>query len=361
MVRLGVLSLSTTITLLSRQAVGSSRRILGARALLLGLRGGCTNNMSSVPALLEASAAIQLHKAGKCMFLDGSWHMAKDRDAAAEFSAERLPGARRFDIDAIKDTASDLPHMLPPVAEFEAAMGRLGISNDDHVVVYARPGSFAAPRVWHVLKTFGHHKVSVLNGGFAAWQAAGGEVETGAAVGPVAAAFRAQYTAKAVADAADVLNVVNTGSAQILDARSKVRDSWIAGTFCRPDARCLMHDTCRRPCCRGGSMGRRRSRGRIWLGATCREHSTCRSPRSSRCAPTPCDAHQRTVLLTPTLSQDGDVTTFKSPAEIRDAFKHAGVVFGSRIILTCGSGVSAAVRLIYALTKSPVYGCSSSI
>jgi len=43
------------------------------------------------------------------------------------------------------------------------------------------------------------------------------------------------------------------------------------------------------------------------------------------------------------LHQEDDVTTFKSPAEIRDAFKDAGIVFGSRIVLTCGSGVSAAV------------------
>ena len=39
----------------------------------------------------------------------------------------------------------------------------------------------------------------------------------------------------------------------------------------------------------------------------------------------------------------GDVTTFKSPEEIRDAFVDAGIVFGSKIVLTCGSGVSAAV------------------
>ena len=79
-----------------------------------------------------------------------------------------------------------------------------------------------------MLKTYGHPKVSVLNGGFNAWKAAGGKVETGAPTAAAAAAaaarpFRAQYVAKAVADAADVLNVVNTGNAQILDARSKVR------------------------------------------------------------------------------------------------------------------------------------------
>jgi len=215
-----VLSVSTTVALCTRRVP------VAARALLLGLRGGCTPNMSTsvpVPALLEATDAIKLHRAGQCTFLDGSWHLAKDRDAAAEFAAERLPGARRFDIETIKDTATDLPHMLPPVADFEAAMGRLGVGNDDHVVVYARHGSFSAPRVWHMLKTYGHHKVSVLNGGFNAWKAAGGEVETGAPTAAAARPFRAQYVAKAVADAADVLNVVNTGNAQILDARSKVR------------------------------------------------------------------------------------------------------------------------------------------
>ena len=127
------------------------------RLIALTLRGGSRSNMSSstsVPTLVDATTAVAMHKAGKCKFLDGSWHMAKDRDSNAEFLAERVPGACHFDIESIKDASSDLPHMLPSTAIFSTAMDQFGISNDDHVIVYARHGSFSAPRVWYMLKVY---------------------------------------------------------------------------------------------------------------------------------------------------------------------------------------------------------------
>ena len=46
--------------------------------------------------------------------LDGSWHMpAEGRDAAAEFAARHVPGARFLDLGEVSDARSDLPHMAP--------------------------------------------------------------------------------------------------------------------------------------------------------------------------------------------------------------------------------------------------------
>jgi thiosulfate/3-mercaptopyruvate sulfurtransferase len=60
--------------------------------------------------------------------LDASWHLpGAGRDAEAEFREARIPGARRFDIDAISDEGSLLPHTAPSAAAFRAAMGALGI------------------------------------------------------------------------------------------------------------------------------------------------------------------------------------------------------------------------------------------
>ena len=100
------------------------------------------------------------------------------KDAAGEFRAERLPGARFFDLDAVCDKSTDLPHMLPSEAAFAAAADALGVSNDDAVVVYDRLGLFSAPRAWWTWRVFGHECVAVLDGGLPAWRAAGGAVDT---------------------------------------------------------------------------------------------------------------------------------------------------------------------------------------
>ena len=62
----------------------------------------------------------------------------------------RFPGHKVWagaqpDIDRIADTASPLPHMLPTPEDFAHAVGALGISNADTVVVYDGAGVFSAP------------------------------------------------------------------------------------------------------------------------------------------------------------------------------------------------------------------------
>ncbi|MBI1736592.1 MAG: sulfurtransferase, partial [Candidatus Rokubacteria bacterium] len=88
--------------------------------------------------------------------VDGSWHMPQlARDARAEFAHAHIPGAVFFDIDAIADRTSPLPHMLPAPEEFEIAVGALGIGNGDRVVVYDTRGVVSAARVWWTFRAFG--------------------------------------------------------------------------------------------------------------------------------------------------------------------------------------------------------------
>uniref|UniRef100_UPI00333E9631 rhodanese-like domain-containing protein n=1 Tax=Bosea sp. (in: a-proteobacteria) TaxID=1871050 RepID=UPI00333E9631 len=69
--------------------------------------------------------------------VDGSWYLpAHGRDPHAEFAGRRIPGAVHFDIDAVKDTASSLPHMLPRAEDFAAAVGAMGIGDGMRIVVY---------------------------------------------------------------------------------------------------------------------------------------------------------------------------------------------------------------------------------
>jgi len=116
----------------------------------------------------------------KVKVLDATWYLPNmNRDAASEFRSEgRIQNAKFFDLDGISDTTVDLPHMLPTELGFSAAADALGISKEDHIVVYDRQGIFSSPRAWWTWKVFGHEKVSVLDGGLPAWIASGGALET---------------------------------------------------------------------------------------------------------------------------------------------------------------------------------------
>jgi thiosulfate/3-mercaptopyruvate sulfurtransferase len=86
-----------------------------------------------------------------------------------------LPGAVYCDVDTDLAAAPGPGgrHPLPSAAGFERAMRRLGVDDDRPVVVYDDAASTIAARAWWTLRYFGHHDVRVLDGGLAAWSAAG--------------------------------------------------------------------------------------------------------------------------------------------------------------------------------------------
>ena len=163
--------------------------------------------------------------------IDGSYYLpTMNRDAAAEYAAGHVPGAIRFDIDAVKDMTSDLPHMLPPPEQFARQVGEMGISHDMTIVVYDGMGLFAAPRVRWTFKVFGARDVRILEGGLPAWTADGRPVESGAARPRAPRSFEASFDADAVASIADVKAALAAGG-QVLDARPAGR---FAGTDPEP-------------------------------------------------------------------------------------------------------------------------------
>jgi thiosulfate/3-mercaptopyruvate sulfurtransferase len=155
--------------------------------------------------------------------VDGSFYLATlKRDANAEYLSAHIPGAVRFDIDAVADHSTSLPHMLPTADAFAAAASALGIGDADTIVVYDGVGPSGAPRVWWTLRTFGAGKVYVLDGGLPQWLAEGRPVEAG----PVARAprrFNARLNRAAVAAVADVERALAGGTAQVVDARAADR------------------------------------------------------------------------------------------------------------------------------------------
>src|SRR5437660_12283159 len=79
--------------------------------------------------------------------VDGSSYLSTmQRDAAAEYLAGHIPGAMRFDIDAIADHSNPLPHMLPDATQFARDVGARGIAATDTIIVYDGAGLDSAPR-----------------------------------------------------------------------------------------------------------------------------------------------------------------------------------------------------------------------
>lgn len=152
--------------------------------------------------------------------VDGSWYLpTQNRDPQAEYTAGHIPGAVRFDIDTVKDTSSSLPHMLPSPEDFARSVGAMGISEDMTIVVYDGAGLLSAPRVRWTFQAFGARNVSILDGGFPAWKAEGRPVETGPEKPRAPRTFTPAFNASVVADAAAVQQSLQSGAAQVVDAR----------------------------------------------------------------------------------------------------------------------------------------------
>lgn len=255
-----------------------------------------------VPPLVTCPEALQLSSARKCVFVDASYHMNSPRDPYNEYLNCRLPGARFIPIDEISDTSNPLPHMLPSEEDFAMAMDERGIRNDDHVIVYTADGCISGPRVWYMFKAFGHEKVSYLDGGLQAWTTGyrmPTELPTSTAPSfssSGGSGYVAKLNRKMVASKDDVRQAMETGIAQIADARS---------------------------------FGR-------WAGED-------PEPRAGLLS-----GHIPGSLSMPFtyFTKSGDNTSMRSPAEIRDTFKDAGLVFGAGTISTCGSGMTAAYAVL---------------
>lgn len=222
--------------------------------------------------------------------VDGSYFLpTQQRDAHAEYLSSHLPGAVFFDIEAVSDHSTELPHMLPGPRQFGETVGALGIGNHDTVVVYDSLGLFSAARVWWTFRIFGAQKSFVLDGGLPRWKSEGRALASGPVQRP-RKTFDAEMNVGAVAMLDEVRLAVTDGSVQIVDARSAERFSGIA-----PEPRAGL---------RSGHM-----------------------PGSFN---VPIDR----------LVKDGSLV---APAHIEAAFRTAGVDLDKPIITSCGSGVTAAI------------------
>ena len=146
-------------------------------------------------------------------------------DVRARYFAEHIPGAIYFDIEAFSDHSTSLPHMLQSPEAFSLGASTLGISDEATIVVYEQEGVFSAPRAWWMFRTFGAHKVFLLDGGIKSWKEAGFPVQAGP-VHRATSRFNAKLNHEAVKSFADIQQIIaghSTAQSQVLDARSSGR------------------------------------------------------------------------------------------------------------------------------------------
>ena len=225
--------------------------------------------------------------------LEATVHLRRDGDrmvrvsGRAEFDEGHIPGAQFADlIEALSDTTTSLPFMMPSPEQFAREVGRLGVGDGHRVICYDRAQGMWATRLWWMFRAFGHDQVAVLNGGYREWLAAGCPVETSVTT-PGPATFSPRPRPEFVASKQDVLAAINDGAVCTINALAPEVHRGEAGTYPR--------------------------RGRI--------------PKSVNVPAAGLFDHE-TGLLRP-------------PAELKAAFDAVGATSRERVIAYCGGGIAA--------------------
>jgi thiosulfate/3-mercaptopyruvate sulfurtransferase len=225
---------------------------------------------------------------------DASWYLPQaGRDARAEYDSAHIPGAVFFDIDALSDQKSSLPHMLPDAIAFSSVMRRLGIGDSDFVVFYDGAGIYSAPRAVWMMRAMGHGKTAVLDGGLPKWSRESRPLERADEL--FAGIGRKHFTAhpdrRIVRDFDALRTNLESRTEQVVDARSPSR---FRGEEAEP-----------RPGVRPGHM------------------------------PGAINVHYADVLTSK--------GTMRPVPELRRLFAQRGVDLKRPVVTSCGSGITAAI------------------
>jgi thiosulfate/3-mercaptopyruvate sulfurtransferase len=153
--------------------------------------------------------------------LDVRWTLGGP-SGAGDFARGHIPGAHFVDLDSeLSAPPGPGRHPLPDMAAFGAAMRRHGVDRSRLVVAYDAATSTSAARAWWLLRYFGHPNAALLDGGYAAWVAAGLPVIEGDDRDLVAGDFEPVPGGMPLLDADGAAASARTGL--LLDARAPER------------------------------------------------------------------------------------------------------------------------------------------
>ena len=177
--------------------------------------------------LITAAELARLRAAGTpLVLLDCGFDLTDALAGERAYAAGHLPGAvyAHLERDLSGPKRGSGPtfagrHPLPDRAAFASTAGRFGLTPDMQVVAYDAQGGPYAARAWWLLHWLGHDAVAVLDGGIAAWRAAGGALDTQAPA--VAAIVKPPYPAAAT----EAMPTVQAGALLATPARFQIIDA----------------------------------------------------------------------------------------------------------------------------------------
>lgn len=179
--------------------------------------------------LISAESLLQQLRDGQTIHIfDCSFDLADPAAGERDFLQAHLPGARFADLE--RDLSAHPPqpamsggrHPLPTREVFAQWLGQQGVANGQPVVVYDRQGANFCGRLWWMLKWLGHAPVALLDGGLAAWQAAGGALASGPAGTVIPARFVPGEPLLRLVGTDEVLASLG-GARTLIDARAPAR------------------------------------------------------------------------------------------------------------------------------------------
>ena len=248
--------------------------------------------MSETPALVTTEWLAAKLGEPHIRVADASWYLPQaGRNTRAEYDAAHIPGAVFFDIDAVSDQQSALPHMLPDAIAFARSMRKLGIGDADLVVFYDGAGIYSAPRGLWMMRAMGHRQAAVLDGGFPKWRREERPIESSSPAVVVRTHFTPRPEERLVRNFMAMRANLEARAEQVLDARSPAR---FRGEEQEP-----------RPGVRPGHMP----------GAV-------------------------NLYYADVLASDG---TLRPAEDLRRLFQQRGVDLDRPVVTSCGSGVTAAI------------------
>lgn len=192
--------------------------LIDVTALAQALDDGATRLMDA-PATASAAPTLRV--------VDARFSLADPQSGAALYAQGHLPGALYADLNRdLSDPGrtGHGRHPLPDSDAFAARLGAWGIGPETEVVVYdAGDGSMAAARLWWLLRLIGHAQVRVLDGGFAAWQAAGLPVTAALPQVTPLPPYPGQFDRRQIASVEEVQARLKHAPGWLIDARAGER------------------------------------------------------------------------------------------------------------------------------------------
>ena len=192
---------------------------------------------------------------GNVKLIDASWHFLSTRNAFKEYRKEHIENAIFFDLEKNSNHQKSLPHnhFLPEKKDWEEAVSKMGISNDDKIVIYDNSDLITSCRCWFQFLYFGHRPdlVFVLDGGLKKWKLENKKV-TNKETKIKKSKYFARENLYMVKIKSQIGANIKKNEFKLLDARSKerfngnvkeprpgIRSGSIEGSICLPYSECI--------------------------------------------------------------------------------------------------------------------------